>query len=112
MERGDIYLVILNPDAEPEQHKKQLVFILSPRDFNEITQTPIVLPMSIGDGLHRNVGFVAEVVGKKLSGVVRCDQPCSLDFSKRSAQKLDHAKAEVIDDVLARFKAIFHSEIN
>lgn len=107
MNRGDIYLISLDPTLGHEQQGKRPVIVISPKSFNDITKMPIVLPITSGGRFARNSGFAVEVLGGKTTGVVRCDQPRALDFDARHAKFLEKVKTEILDDVMARFNAIF-----
>lgn len=57
MERGDIYLVGLDPSAGHEQQGRRPVLIVSPGAFNRLTRIPVVVPITSGGGLARTLGF-------------------------------------------------------
>src|SRR5690349_25063733 len=86
MERGDIYLVSLDPTAGGEQQGKRPVLVISPGKFNRITGVPIVLPITGGGVFARMEGFAVTLMGAgtQTTGVVRCDQPRALDLRARS----------------------------
>ncbi len=107
MNKGDIYLISLDPSLGHEQQGKRPVLIISPEAFNRITKMPIVLPITSGGRFARNSGFAVEVTGGKTTGVVRCDQPRALDFDARHAKYLESVNDDILDDVIARFSAIF-----
>lgn len=107
MNRGDIYLISLDPTLGHEQQGKRPVIVISPKSFNHITKMPIVLPITSGGRFARNSGFAVEVLGGKTTGVVRCDQPRALDFDARYAKFLEKVNTEILDEVMARFNAIF-----
>ena len=46
MERGDIYLVSLDPTSGHEQQGKRPVLVVSPGKFNHFTGVPVVLPIT------------------------------------------------------------------
>src|SRR5215471_16178940 len=77
MERGDIYLVSLDPTAGHEQQGRRPVLVISPGKFNRLTSVPIVLPITSGGGFARTTGFAMSLMGAgtQTIGVVRCDQP-------------------------------------
>jgi hypothetical protein len=52
MERGDIYLVALDPTFGHEQQGKRPVLVISPGKFNRTTGVPIVLPITSGGGFR------------------------------------------------------------
>ncbi|HXF88925.1 MAG TPA: type II toxin-antitoxin system PemK/MazF family toxin [Xanthobacteraceae bacterium] len=49
MERGDIYLVSLDPATGREQQGKQPVLVLSRSEFNRVTGLSIVAPITTGE---------------------------------------------------------------
>ena len=109
MERGDIYLVSLDPTSGHEQQGTRPVLVVSPLSFNKLTKTPIVLPITSGGNFARTAGFAVslEGAGTKTNGVVRCDQPRALDLGSRNARKLERVPAAIMDEVLARLTPIF-----
>jgi mRNA-degrading endonuclease toxin of MazEF toxin-antitoxin module len=108
MERGDIYLVSLDPTSGHEQQGTRPVLIVSPGAFNRVTKTPVVLPITTGGNFARTAGFTVSLVGAgtKTTGVVRCDQPRALDIGSRHGRKLESVPPAILDDVLAKLAAI------
>lgn len=102
MNRGDIYLVSLDPSSGHEQKAVRPVLVVSPAPFNQFTNTPIVLPITTGGNFARVAGFTVELVGLKTKGVIRCDQPRALDLGARKAKKLESVTVELMDEVLAK----------
>lgn len=109
MERGDIYLVSLDPSSGHEQQGTRPVLIVSPSNFNRLTRTPIVLPITSGGNFARTAGFAVSLMGAGTStvGVVRCDQPRALDLMARHARKLESVPTSIMDEVLAKLVPIF-----
>ena len=109
MERGDIYLVSLDPTSGHEQRGTRPVLVVSPLAFNRLTKTPVVLPISSGGNFARTAGFAVSLMGAgtHTTGVVRCDQPHALDLAARSARKLESVPSAIIDEVLAKLTPIF-----
>jgi mRNA-degrading endonuclease toxin of MazEF toxin-antitoxin module len=109
MERGDIYLVSLDPTAGHEQQGTRPVLVVSPSAFNRLTRTPIVLPITSGGNFARTAGFAVSLMGAGTSttGIVRCDQPRALDLGARHGRRLESVPATVMDEVLARLAPIF-----
>ena len=62
MNKGDIYLISLDPTLGHEQQGKRPVLVISPEPFNRITKMPIVLPITSGGRFARNSGFAVEGV--------------------------------------------------
>ena len=48
MERGDVYLVSLDPTTGHQQQGKRPVLVISPGKFNRLTRMPVVLPITTG----------------------------------------------------------------
>ena len=109
MERGDIYLVSLDPTAGHEQQGKRPVLIVSPGKFNRLTGVPIVLPITTVGSFARTAGFAVSLMGAgtQTTGVVRCDQPRALDLRARRGRRLERVPAVIIDEVLSRVAPIF-----
>lgn len=109
MERGDIYLVSLDPTSGHEQQGTRPVLVVSPSAFNRLTRTPVVLPITSGGGFARTAGFAVSLtgVGTKTAGVIRCDQPRALDLASRNARKLESVPQAIVDEVLAKLAPIF-----
>jgi len=108
MERGDIYLVSLDPTSGHEQQGTRPVLIVSPGAFNRLTKTPVVLPITTGGNFARTAGFTVSLSGAGIqtTGVVRCDQPRALDIGARKGRKLESLPSAIVDDVLAKLATI------
>lgn len=109
MRRGDIYLVTLDPAAGREQQGHRPVLIISPEEFNEATQLPVVLPITNGGEFAKRIGFAVAISGIKTTGVIRCDQPRVLDLKERNGRKIDTLPPDILAEVLARLAPIFES---
>ena len=109
MKRGEVWLVSLDPTSGHEQKGRRPVLIVSPEAFNRITRVPIVLPITSGGNFARTAGFAVPLAGAgtKTIGVVRCDQPRTLDLAARGAKKLETVPDTIIGEVLARISPIF-----
>ncbi|CCJ07977.1 type II toxin-antitoxin system ChpB family toxin [Methylocystis sp. SC2] len=108
MERGDIYLVSLDPTSGHEQQGARPVLVISPGAFNRLTKTPIVLPITSGGNFARTAGFAVSLIGAgtQTTGVIRCDQPRALDLGARRARRLEAAPPEIVEEALAKLAAI------
>jgi mRNA-degrading endonuclease toxin of MazEF toxin-antitoxin module len=108
MERGDVYLVSLDPTSGHEQQGTRPVLIVSPGAFNRLTKTPVVLPITTGGNFARTAGFTVSLMGAgtKTTGVVRCDQPRALDIGSRHGRKLETVPAAIVDEVLAKLATV------
>ena len=108
MQRGDIWLVSLDPTAGHEQQGTRPVVIVSPAAFNDLTGTPVVLPITTGGSFARRRGFAVslEDAGTRTRGVIRCDQPRVLDLAARHGKRLETVPEPLMDEVLARLATI------
>jgi len=108
MRRGDIWLVSLDPASGHEQRGTRPVVIVSPAPFNDLTGTPVVLPIATGGNFARRRGFAVSLdgAGTRTVGAIRCDQPRALDIGARNGRRLEAVPEAIMDDVLARLAAI------
>jgi mRNA interferase ChpB len=107
MNRGDIYIVSLDPTQGHEQRGRRPVVIISPTAFNNATKLPVILPITSGGEFARRIGFAVPFEGVRITGVVRCDQPRVLDIHARGGKKVDTLPSEILDDVLAKAATLF-----
>lgn len=109
MNRGDIYLVSLDPTTGHEQQGTRPVLIVSPSSFNRLTKAPVVLPITSGGNFARMAGFAVSLTGAgtRTTGIVRCDQPRTLDLGARHARKLESVPVATMDEVLAKVAPLF-----
>ncbi len=99
-QRGDIWLLDLNPVKGRELAGTRPVFVLSPADET----LAIVLPISQGVTLARSQGFAVSLTGSGLQtqGVIICNQPRTVAMRERSGKKIEAAPDFIIQEVLAR----------
>jgi len=109
MKRGEIWLVSLDPASGHEQRGRRPVLIVSPEAFNRVTKVPVVLPITSGGNFARTAGFAVPLAGAgtKTTGVIRCDQPRTLDLAARGGRKLESIPDAVMDEIMARISPIF-----
>jgi mRNA-degrading endonuclease toxin of MazEF toxin-antitoxin module len=107
--RGDIYLLSLDPTEGREQRGYRPVLIVSPRAFNEATRLPVALPITRGGAFARRIGFAVPIddAGITTKGIVRCDQPRIVDIEARRGRKVDVLPPRFMDEVLAKVVTIF-----
>jgi mRNA interferase ChpB len=105
--RGDIYLVSLDPSEGHEQRGYRPVLVVSPEAFNEATKLPVILPITTGGEFARRIGFAVPLSGTKTTGVVRCDQPRVLDLHARKGRKVDTLPQALLNEVMAKVITIF-----
>jgi mRNA-degrading endonuclease toxin of MazEF toxin-antitoxin module len=109
MERGDIFLVSLDPAFGREQQGQRPVLVVTPGSFNRLTGAPVVLPVTTGGNLARMAGFSVSLMGAgtQTTGVVRCDQPRAVDLKSRGAKKIERAPQFVVDEILSKIAPLF-----
>lgn len=107
MNRGDIYMVSLDPTQGHEQQGHRPVVVISPTAFNHATQLPVILPITSGGEYARRIGFAVPLSGTRTTGVVRCDQPRVLDLHARGGRKVESLPSEILDEVLAKTATLF-----
>ena len=107
MNRGDIYLVSLDPTEGREQQGHRPVLIVSPAVFNEATRLPVVLPITNGGAFARRIGFAVSISGIRTTGVIRCDQPRVIDLDAGGGRKVDTLPAHILEEVLAKVVVLF-----
>ena len=85
------------------------MLVISPGKFNRLTGVPIVLPITTGGGFARTAGFAVSLMGAgtQTTGVIRCDQPRSLDLRARGAKRLETTPDHIIDEVLSKVSPLF-----
>lgn len=107
-ERGDIYLLDLNPTKGREQQGQRPVLVISPLEFNRLGGVVWVCPITQGGQGFRENGFTVSLMacGTETQGVVLCHQPRTVDFRARGAAFKEKAPADVVDEVLARVRAV------
>jgi mRNA-degrading endonuclease toxin of MazEF toxin-antitoxin module len=109
MERGDIYMVSLDPVSGHEQRGRRPVLVVTPGKFNKVTGLPVVLPITSGGKFARSIGFAVSLsdAGTKTTGIVRCDQPRALDLRARGGKRVETIPQAIMDEVLARLVPLF-----
>lgn len=107
-ERGDIYLLDLDPVKGREQRGQRPVLVLSPFEFNQLGGVAWVCPITQGGQGNREHGFTVSLIasGTETQGVVLCHQPRTVDIRARGAKFKEKAPVDIVDDVLARLRAV------
>ena len=107
-ERGDIIELTLDPTAGREQRGRRRALVLSPREFNRVAGVVFIAPITQGGEYARDMGFTVPLSGTGLDsqGVVLCHQTTSKDVNARDPRKIERAPDYIVNDVLARVRAV------
>lgn len=106
-DRGDILHLDLDPAMGKEQQGQRHVLVLTLAEFNRFGLA-LVAPLTQGGQFAREHGFAVPMAGSgtKTQGIVLCNQVKMLDYKQRGAQVVEMAPCVVVDDVLARVRAL------
>ena len=108
MKRGEIWSVSLDPTKGREQRGHRPVLIVSPDQFNAVTNLPVVLPITTGGAFVQRIGFAVSLPnGLNTTGVIRCDQPRVLDLADRGGQLVERVPPQIMQQVLAKAVVLF-----
>ena len=101
--RGDVVWTNFDPAAGHEQIGKRPAIVLSSTPFNKQVMLAMVAPIT---SRVRGHGFEVPLNGRKVEGVVLCQQVKMIDFIERGVQFTEKAPKAVTSDVLAKVRAI------
>lgn len=101
--RGDVVWTNFDPAAGHEQMGKRPALVLSPTPFNKQVMLAMVAPIT---SRVRGHGFEVPLSGKKVEGVVLCQQVKMIDFTERGVQFAEKVPETVTSDALAKVRAI------
>lgn len=106
-DRGDILLLDLDPALGKEQQGQRYVLVLTLADFNRFGLA-LVAPITQGGRFSREHGFTVAMtgMGTQTQGVVLGNQVRMLDFKQRGGKVVESAPAAIVDDILARVRAL------
>ncbi len=102
-ERGDLVWTVFDPAAGHEQIGHRPALVLSPAVFNKKILLVLVAPIT---SRVRGHGFEVALTGEKISGVVLCHQVKTIDFVERGLMFAEKAPVSVINEALAKVRAI------
>ena len=101
--RGDVVWTNFDPASGHEQMGKRPALVLSTAPFNKKIMLAMVVPIT---SRVRGHGFEVPLNGKKVEGVVLCQQVRMIDFTERGVQFSEKAPESVTSDALAKAMAI------
>lgn len=105
--RGDIVMVNLDPTQGHEQKGMRPALVLSTTEFNALG-TVLVAPITQGGDFARHAGFAASLTEActKIQGAALVSQIRMLDLEARKAKRVETVPEYVVEDALARLRAI------
>lgn len=101
--RGDIVWLDFDPAAGSEIKKRRPGLVLSPYDFNRVTNYAMIAPIT---STVRGHVFEVALDDCETRGVVVCQQAKSLAYTFRNASFIEKAPADVTEKALAKVRAI------
>jgi mRNA interferase MazF len=107
-ERGDIVWLEFDPQAGHEQAGKRPALVVSPSAYNGRVGLALLCPIT-----SQRKGYPFEVAlpaGLKIQGVVLADQIKSLDWRFRRAERVDGVPRVVLDEAVAKIRALLEPE--
>ncbi|GAB1659469.1 type II toxin-antitoxin system PemK/MazF family toxin [Mannheimia haemolytica] len=109
MKRGDIYWLDLDPTLGHEQSGFRPVVIVAATAFNLASKLPVVVPITNGGAFAERLGFAVSLkdAGLKTTGIIRCDQPRTVDIAQRHGKFIEALPESLLDEIMARVSVIF-----
>lgn len=105
IERGDVFVVELDPTSGHEQRGRRPVIVVTPAAFNKLG-LQLVAPITSGGAFARHAGFAVELTGAKTAGFILCNQLRTLDLAARKARAVERAPAAAIEEMIARIRTL------
>jgi mRNA interferase ChpB len=107
MDRGDIYIVNLEPVQGAEQRGQRPVLVISPAKFNILGVTWVV-PITQGGVAARTAGFAVSLAGcgTDTKGVALCHQIRSIDIKARNGRFKEKLPEPIFELVLDKVRAV------
>ena len=105
-DRGDVVWLEFDKTSGHEQLGRRPGIVLSPLSYNARVGLAVVCPIT-----SRIKGYPFEVVlpsGLPIEGAVLADQPRSVDWESRSAERVCPLPKHVVDEVIAKLTALLH----
>ena len=102
-QRGDIIWTDVDPSSGHEQAKKRPALVLSIEAFNKQIKLALVAPIT---SRVRGHGFEVKLLDTKTQGVVLCQQVKTIDYVSRGADFIEKIPQSLLNDVLAKVRAI------
>ena len=107
--RGDVVWTDFNPAAGHEQKGRRPALVLSIKPFNETIKLAMAVPIT---SRVRGHGFEVPLSGKRIKGVVLCQQVKMIDCAARGIEFVEKAPERAVSEVLAKVRAIVSESNN
>ena len=101
---GDLIWLSFTPQAGREQAGRRPALVLTPRSYNAKVGLCLVCPVT-----QQAKGYAFEVAlpaGLPVQGIVLADHVKSADWRERDCEVVAKVPAEVVEEVLAKLKAL------
>ena len=106
-ERGDLVWITLNPQAGHEQAGRRPALVLSPREYNGKVGLALLCPIT---SKVKGYPFEVEIPpGLPVHGAVLSDQPKSLDWRARNAERMGRLPRRLVAEVLEKVAVLLAS---
>jgi len=103
VERGEVWLVALDPTAGSEIQKTRPCVVVSPPELNEYLRTVIVAPMTTGS---RPAPFRVQLTFARKRGLILLDQIRTVD-KERLVKKMGAISDSALASALSTLQEIF-----
>ena len=102
-DRGEIVFTDFDPVRGHEQAMQRPALVLTPRIFNKKVGLALVAPIT---SRIRGHTFEVPLTGIRTTGVVLCHRIKMIDYRARGVRKIDVAANTVLQDVMAKVRAL------
>lgn len=100
---GDLVWLEFTPQAGHEQAGRRPALVVSAKDYNRKTGLALFCPVT---SKIKAYPFEVRLIGKAINGVILSDQIKSLDWRTRKAERIGPAPAGVLEETLAKIRAL------
>jgi mRNA interferase MazF len=94
--RGDLVWVPFGETKGSEQAGKRPAIVVSPEQYNDVTGLCLICPIT---SKQKGYPFEVLVAGKKIKGVVLCDQIKNIDYEARNVSFIESSTFAVMRQI-------------
>ena len=102
-QKGDLVILIFDPQAGHEQKGRRPALVVSNHKFNKAVGFALVCPITNTD---RNFPFHVAVNGEQIGGFILTEQIKSIDYEARGMKYVEKLHDETLEDVMGIIEAI------